>query len=73
MDEVLDVGFSVIFCLLIYSIEKEELKMRLSKFIANSIAKLALVAAKEASGTASWYGSGQPKEPKNLKEMLKKK
>ena len=54
MDEVLDVGFSVIFCLLIYSIEKEELKMRLSKFIANSIAKLALVAAKEASGTASW-------------------
>lgn len=46
--------------------------MKLKKMIAKSVAKLALIAAKEASGTASWYGSCQPKEPKNLKDYIKK-
>lgn len=45
--------------------------MKLTNFIADFIAKVALIAAKEASGTASWYGSCQPKEPKNIKEYIK--
>ena len=47
--------------------------MKLTDFIADFIAKVALIAAKEASGTASWYGSCQPKEPKNIKKMLQNK
>ncbi len=46
--------------------------MKVSKVIARYVAKLSLIAAKEASGTASWYGSCQPKEPKMLKEYIKK-
>lgn len=44
--------------------------MKLKSFIAHSVAKLAMIAAKEASGTASWYGSGQPKEPEVLKDYF---
>ncbi|OUP74626.1 hypothetical protein B5F08_11915 [Anaeromassilibacillus sp. An172] len=47
--------------------------MNLKKIIGKSVAKLALMAAKEASGTASWYGSCQPKEPKNLKDYINKR
>lgn len=47
--------------------------MKLKSFIAHSVAKLAMIAAKEASGTASWYGSCQPKEPKNLEKYVKKR
>lgn len=41
--------------------------MKIKSFIAHSVAKLVMIAAKEASGTASWYGSGQPEEPEVLK------
>ena len=47
--------------------------MDLKNIVAESIAKLAMVAAKEASGTASWYGSGQPKEPESLKTYFSEK
>lgn len=47
--------------------------MKLTNYIAKIITKLALIAAKEASGTASWYGSCQPKEPINLTEYIKDK
>lgn len=47
--------------------------MKLKTFIADSVAKLAMIAAKEASGTASWYGSYQPKEPKILNEYINKR
>ena len=39
--------------------------MKFKSFNAHSVAKLVMIA--EASGTASWYGSGQPKEPEVLK------
>jgi cyclic lactone autoinducer peptide len=54
------------------NIIRGETKMKLKTFIAHSFAKLAIIAAKEASGTASWYGSFQPKEPKNLEKYVKK-
>jgi cyclic lactone autoinducer peptide len=41
--------------------------MKIKSFIVHSVAKLVMIAAKEASGTASWYGSGQPEEPEVLK------
>ncbi len=41
--------------------------MKFKSFNAHSVAKLVMIAAKEASGTASWYGSGQPKKPEVLK------
>lgn len=47
--------------------------MKLSKMVANAISKIAFVAVREAAGAASWSGTCQPKEPKNLKEMLKRK
>lgn len=47
--------------------------MKFKKIIGKSVAKIALIAAKEASGTASWYGSCQPKEPRNLREYFIKK
>ncbi len=46
--------------------------MKIKKQSANVIAKIAKTAAKEASGTASWFGAHQFKEPKNLKELIKK-
>ena len=45
--------------------------MNVKKFIANVIAKLALKSAKAACGAASGYGPYQPKEPANLKDLLK--
>lgn len=46
--------------------------MKKTNLFALTIAKVALIAVKEASGTASWYGSYQPKEPKKLKEYISK-
>lgn len=43
---------------------EEIVKMKKTNLIARTIAKVALIAVKEASGTASWYDSYQPKEPK---------
>lgn len=45
--------------------------MSAKKKIANVIAKLALKSAKAACGAASSYGPYQPKEPANLKKILK--
>lgn len=45
--------------------------MNAKKFIANTIAKLALKSAKAACGAASTYGPYQPKEPAGLKNLLK--
>lgn len=45
--------------------------MNVKKVVANVIAKLALKSAKAACGAASFYGPYQPKEPANLKELLK--
>lgn len=47
--------------------------MKKTNLIARSIAKVALIAAKEASGTASWYGSYQFREPKKLKDYINKR
>ena len=47
--------------------------MKKTNLIARTIAKVALIAVKEASGTASWYGSYQPKEPKKLNEYINKR
>lgn len=52
---------------------EEIVKMKKTNLIARTIAKVALIAVKEASGTASWYGSYQPKEPKKLKEYINKR
>ncbi|MDY4812838.1 MAG: cyclic lactone autoinducer peptide [Ruminococcus sp.] len=41
--------------------------------LKKSISNIALFMAKVANGTASANFSYQPKEPKNLKEMLKRK
>lgn len=45
--------------------------MSVKKVVANAVAKLALKSAKAACGAASGYGPYQPKEPANLKQMLK--
>ena len=47
--------------------------MKKTNLFALTIAKVALIAVKEASGTASWYGSYQPKEPKKLKDYISKR
>ncbi|WP_419574633.1 cyclic lactone autoinducer peptide [Ruminococcus sp.] len=47
--------------------------MKKTNLIARTIAKVALIAVKEASRTASWYGSYQPKEPKKLNEYINKR
>lgn len=47
--------------------------MKKTNLIARTIAKVALIAVKEASGSASWYGSYQPKEPKKLKEYINRR
>lgn len=52
---------------------EEIVKMKKTNLIAHTIAKVALIAVKEASGTASWYGSYQPKEPKKLNEYINKR
>ena len=45
--------------------------MKLKKSAANLLAKVAKSAAVSAAGSASWWGTHQPKEPKELK-MIKK-
>lgn len=45
--------------------------MKVGEMVANAIAKLALKAAKAASGSASFFGPYQPKEPANLKDIVK--
>lgn len=52
---------------------EEIVKIKKTNLIARTIAKVALIAVKEASGTASWYGSYQPKEPKKLNEYINKR
>lgn len=44
--------------------------MTVKAMIAKAIAKLALKSAKMACGAASYYGSYQPKEPANLKNIV---
>lgn len=44
--------------------------MKLKKNTADLLAKVAATAAKSAAGSASWWGTHQPKEPKNLKKFL---
>lgn len=44
--------------------------MMVKAMIAKAIAKLALKSAKMACGAASYYGSYQPKEPANLKNVV---
>lgn len=45
--------------------------MKAKKVVANIIAKVALKSAKAACGAASYYGPYQPKEPANLKNLIK--
>ncbi|MBQ8790865.1 MAG: cyclic lactone autoinducer peptide [Ruminiclostridium sp.] len=43
----------------------------LKKSIAKTIARVSMSMAKKACGTASYYGTYQPKEPANLKKLCK--
>lgn len=45
--------------------------MKFKAMVAKSIAKLALKSAKTACGAASYYGPFQPKEPANLRNIVK--
>ncbi len=45
--------------------------MKVKAKVAKTIAKVALKSAKTAHGAASFFGPYQPKEPANLKKMLK--
>lgn len=45
--------------------------MKFKATIAKTIAKLALKSAKTACGAASFFGPYQPKEPANLKNVVK--
>nr|WP_296077198.1 cyclic lactone autoinducer peptide [uncultured Ruminococcus sp.] len=46
--------------------------MKLTKAIANCVAKTAMHAAVKSAGAASWSNTYQAKEPKCLKELSKK-
>ena len=46
--------------------------MKLSKVVANCVAKTAKYAAIKSAGCASWSNTYQAKEPKCLKELAKK-
>ncbi len=46
--------------------------MKLKKTTADIVAKIAKTAAKSACGSASWWTIHQPKEPNNLKKLLRK-
>ena len=46
--------------------------MKVVKTEADKFTKLAEVAAKHAASSASWCNYCQPKEPANLKKLLKK-
>ena len=45
--------------------------MKVKEIIAKAIAKLVYKSAKTACGAASFYGPYQPKEPANLKNIVK--
>lgn len=45
--------------------------MKVKEMVAKAIAKVALKSAKAACGAASYYGPYQPKEPANLKDIVK--
>lgn len=45
--------------------------MKVKTTVAKAIAKLALKSAKTACGAASYYGPYQPKEPANLRNIVK--
>lgn len=45
--------------------------MKFNEIVAKAIAKIALNSAKTACGAASFFGAYQPKEPVNLKKLLK--
>lgn len=45
--------------------------MKVREMVAKAIAKLALKSAKAACGAASCFGPYQPKEPANLKNIIK--
>ncbi len=45
--------------------------MKARSLFAKAIAKLAVKNAKIACGAASFYASYQPKEPANLKDLIK--
>lgn len=45
--------------------------MKARSLLAKAIAKLAVKNAKIACGAASFYASYQPKEPANLKDLIK--
>lgn len=45
--------------------------MKVKAAAAKAMAKLALKSAKTAHGAASWFGTYQPKEPANLKNIVK--
>lgn len=46
---------------------------RSKNVLKKAVEAVAVKSAKTACGTASIHFFGQPKEPKNLKQMLKKK
>lgn len=46
--------------------------MKFKKAMAEMLEKAAKTAAKNAAGSASWWGAHQPKEPANLKKLLNK-
>lgn len=46
--------------------------MKKTKIFYRAVAKIAEFSAKKAAGSASFAGCYQPKEPANLKAMLKK-
>lgn len=45
--------------------------MKVKALLAKAIAKLAIKNAKIACGAASCFGPYQPKEPANLKDLIK--
>lgn len=45
--------------------------MKFKKMLAASIAKVAMEMAKKSHGTASRYGTYEPKEPEMLKKFVK--
>lgn len=43
--------------------------MKMTKKAADAFAKIAMTAAKQSAGSASWWGFCQPKEPANIKKI----
>lgn len=45
--------------------------MKIHETVAKAIEKVAMTMAKKACGSASWFGTYQPKEPKSLEKLVK--